>query len=126
ARSRRRAQEKLPASRRSRRNWDAVVHNREPRDQRRGHLCDAEIRSRRGAREGLKEERQSLTGPLNPCATTYHSLESLRLAGGFACFTVSKWRLRSATRLLSAPPASTFATKEPPGFSTSFANSNAV
>ena len=26
--------------------------------------------------------------PLNPWATTYHSLESLRLAGGLACFTV--------------------------------------
>src|SRR4051794_29608035 len=48
--------------------------------------------------------------PLKPCATTYHSLESLRLAGGLACLTVAKLRLSSATRLLSAPPARTFAT----------------
>jgi len=48
--------------------------------------------------------------PLNPWATTYHSLESLRLAGGFACFTVEKLRLSSATSWLSAPPASTLAT----------------
>ena len=35
----------------------------------------------------------SFAAPLNPCATTYHSLESLRLAGGLACFTVAKCRL---------------------------------
>ena len=35
--------------------------------------------------------------PLKPCATTYHSLEPLRLAGGLACFTVAKWRFSSAT-----------------------------
>ena len=32
------------------------------------------------------------------------------LAGGLACFTVVKWRLISATRSWSAPPASTLAT----------------
>ena len=52
----------------------------------------------------------SFTRPLKPCAMTYHSDESLRLAGGLACFTVVKWRFSSATRLLSAPPASTLAT----------------
>ena len=53
--------------------------------------------------------------PLNPCATTYHSDEPLRLAGGLACLTVAKRRLSSATRSVSAPPASTLATKAPPG-----------
>ena len=53
--------------------------------------------------------------PLNPCATTYHSDEPLRLAGGLACLTVAKRRLSSATRPQSAPPASTLATKAPPG-----------
>ena len=48
--------------------------------------------------------------PLNPCAMTYHSEESLRLAGGLACFTVVKCRFISATSWLSAPPASTLAT----------------
>ena len=37
------------------------------------------------------------TRPLKPCATTYHSLDPLRLAGGLACLTVVKWRLSSAT-----------------------------
>ena len=44
-------------------------------------------------------------------------------AGGLACFTVWKLRFSVATRSLSAPPASTLATKAPPGFSTSHANS---
>jgi hypothetical protein len=48
--------------------------------------------------------------PLNPCATTYHSDEPLRLAGGLACLTEAKRRLSSATRSWSAPPASTLAT----------------
>src|SRR5690606_829498 len=53
--------------------------------------------------------------PLKPCATTYHSDESLRLAGGFECFTVRKLRFSSATSAWSAPPASTLATNVPPG-----------
>ncbi len=45
------------------------------------------------------------------------------LAGGLACLTAVKRRFSSATRLLSAPPASTLATNAPPGFNTSPANS---
>ena len=53
---------------------------------------------------GGAEEKSRAEPPLNPWATTYHSLESLRLAGGLACFTVVKFRLSSATSALSAPP----------------------
>ena len=55
--------------------------------------------------------------PLKPCAITYHSDESLRLAGGLACLTVGKWRLSRASSSVSVPPASTLATKAPPGAS---------
>src|SRR5579859_7796535 len=65
----------------------------------------------------------SVARPLKPCAITYHSDDSLRLAGGLACFTLVKLRLSSATSPESAPPASTLATKQPPGRSTSVANS---
>ena len=61
--------------------------------------------------------------PLNPCAMTYHSDEPLRLAGGLACLTVVKCRLSSASSSASVPPASTLATKAPPGASVSTANS---
>ena len=47
--------------------------------------------------------------PLKPCAITYHSLESLRLAGGLACFTVRKCCLSSVSRSVSVPPARTLA-----------------
>src|SRR3546814_16222402 len=63
-----------------------------------------------------------LARPLNPCAITHHSDDSLRLAGGLACLTAVKLRLSSATRSLSAPPASTLATNAPPGRRTSAAN----
>ena len=64
--------------------------------------------------------------PLNPVATRYFSLESFRLAGGFTCeirVNAAFSRRRSSP---SAPPASTFATKVPPGSSTSNANSAAA
>src|SRR3546814_16764289 len=48
---------------------------------------------------------------LKPCAMTYHSEESLRLAGGLACLTLWKLRFSAAPRSLSAPPASPFATR---------------
>jgi len=42
---------------------------------------------------------------LKPWATTYHSDESLRLAGGLACFTLEKLRFNSATSWLSVDSA---------------------
>ena len=43
------------------------------------------------------------------------AIESLRLAGGFMCWTLAKRRFSALTIEASAPPASTLATKVPPG-----------
>src|SRR3546814_20215772 len=60
---------------------------------------------------------------LKPCAMTYHSEESLRLAGGLACLTLWKLRFSAATRSLSAPPARPFPTTVPPSANTTEAHS---
>ena len=104
------------------------LRRRRPRARR---ARSATRRSRRRSRRASAERAApsssaALIQPLNPCATTYHSDEPLRLAGGLACLTVAKRRFSSATRLESAPPASTLATKAPPGRSTSAAKSSAA
>jgi len=48
--------------------------------------------------------------PLPPWGLWHPSVEPFRRGGGLGCLTVGKWRFSSATRLLSAPPASTLAT----------------
>src|SRR5690606_21621251 len=59
--------------------------------------------------------------PLKPCASTYISAESARLASGFTCCTVLKCCLRRTRSSFSVPPRNTLARKAPPGASTSIA-----
>ena len=49
--------------------------------------------------------------PRNPVATTNISALSLRLAGGFKCWTLVKRFFSRASKAASVPPCSTLATK---------------
>ena len=63
--------------------------------------------------------------PLNPCATTYHSLRVLAAGRRLGVLHRREAALELGEQALSAPPASTLATKAPPGRRISVAKSSA-
>src|SRR4030095_10727177 len=78
--------------------WHAIPSNL-PVDSQLPPYSSGRVHQIRRKNNGIYCQFDSPARPLNPWAMTYHSLESLRLAGGLACFTVVKWRFNSATRL---------------------------
>ena len=72
------------------------------------------------------ERVRSLIDDLESKQSVAELLDSAREAGGFTWPTLAKLRFSCASSCCSVPPCSTFATKAPPGASTSTANSAAI